>query len=334
MNTSELQQELFQVIKKNIPDHVSATEEIATVLDVSVDSVYRRMRGEKTISLDELHTLCAHYKISLDRLMNLQSNGFVFEGKIIDSSSFRFEKYLTDMIQTTGYFISFKEKEFFLLCKDIPIFYLFGYFRDLAAFKHYFWMKTIFQYPEFQNKKFSFEQFPDELFTLGQKVISLYNQLPCSEFWNIENINSTIRQIDYYREGQIFQSDKDVLRIYEALENLVGHVETQAALGYKFTYGDADKKPISNYQMYYNEVILGDNHMMVILDGVKVALIAHTTINYMMTRNMAFTENLYNHIQNLIKKSTQISSVSEKERSRFFRFLRERIQRRKDTLRV
>ena len=58
MDASELQQELFQVIKKNIPANVSATDEIARVLDVSVDSVYRRMRGEKTISLDELHKLC------------------------------------------------------------------------------------------------------------------------------------------------------------------------------------------------------------------------------------------------------------------------------------
>ena len=57
MDASQLQQELFQVIKKNIPANESATDEIARVLDVSVDSVYRRMRGEKTISLDELYKL-------------------------------------------------------------------------------------------------------------------------------------------------------------------------------------------------------------------------------------------------------------------------------------
>ena len=51
MDTSELQQKLFQVIKTNIPANESATDEIARVLNVSVDSVYRRMRGEKTISL-------------------------------------------------------------------------------------------------------------------------------------------------------------------------------------------------------------------------------------------------------------------------------------------
>jgi transcriptional regulator with XRE-family HTH domain len=333
MDSSEIQQQLFQYIKKSLPDSASATEEIAKVLNVSVDSVYRRMRGEKTISLDELHRLCTHYKISLDSLMNIQTGMYRFEGKIIDSSSFRFDQYLTDMIRNTAYFLSFKEKEFYYLCKDIPIFYQF-LFRDLAAFKYYFWMKTIFHFPDFKSRKFSFEEYPDDLFALGQKVLALYTQLPCAEFWNIENINSTIRQIEFYRDGQMFKSDKDVLRIYEALENLVNHLEMQASMGYKINYADPEKKPVSKYEMYYNEVLIGDNHMLVILDGVKVSLISHTTINYMMTRDLAFNENMYGHIQNLMQKSTLISSVSEKERSRFFRFLKERIQRRKDGLKV
>lgn len=57
MNATELQQQLFNTIKSKIPDHLSAPEEMAKLLDVSVDSVYRRMRGEKVITLDELQTL-------------------------------------------------------------------------------------------------------------------------------------------------------------------------------------------------------------------------------------------------------------------------------------
>ena len=89
MDASELQQELFQVIKKNIPANVSATDEIARVLDVSVDSVYRRMRGEKTISLEELYKLSSHYKISLDQLMDLQTGAFQFRGNFLNNKTFR-----------------------------------------------------------------------------------------------------------------------------------------------------------------------------------------------------------------------------------------------------
>ena len=58
----------------------------------------------------------------------------------------------------------------------------------------------------------------------------------------------------------------------------------------------------------------------------------HTTFNFMLTRDMAFTENMYNHMQTQMKRSTLISEVSEKERSKFFRIIRERISRRKDAL--
>jgi hypothetical protein len=38
------------------------------------------------------------------------------------------------------------------------------------------------------------------------------------------------------------------------------------------------------------------------------------------------------HIQNLKRKSTLISTVSERERSRFFKYLRQRIETKKQSL--
>jgi transcriptional regulator with XRE-family HTH domain len=333
MDVSKLQQELFQAIKASIPGSVSVTEEIAKVLDVSVDSVYRRMRGEKTISLDELHTLCAHYKISLDNALNIQTGAFSFEGKLIDKTTFNYHDWWAGVLKMLIYFNSFKEKKFYFICKDIPPFHHF-IFREIAAFKYYFWMKTMYHFPEFSNQKISLDTYPDELFSLGKKTLDLYNQLSLVEFWNIESINSTIRQIDYYRDAQMFQSNDDIIRIYDAFLNLIEHLQTQAALGHTYNYGDPEKKPISDYQVYYNEVIIGDNHMLAVMDGMKISLISHTVINYMITRDIVFNENMYEHVQNLMKKSTRISSVSEKERTRFYKILRDRIARRKESLKA
>jgi len=154
------------------------------------------------------------------------------------------------------------------------------------------------------------------------------------ELWNVENINIAIRQIEFYRDGQMFESDNDVLTLYESWEKVINHIEKQAERGYKFAYGDSEMKPISEYKVYFNEVILGDNSLVIVLNGVKVAILAHTNINYMMTRDMNFCENVYDYIQSLMRRSTLISQVSEKERSKFFRILRERIARRKDALKL
>jgi hypothetical protein len=333
MDASQLQQEFFQMIKTSMAPGSSAIDEIAKVLDVSVDSVYRRMRGEKTISLEELYKLSSHYKISLDQLMDLQTGTFQFRGNFLNNKTFRYDNYLNGMIRDLSYMSSFKNKEVYQLCKDIPFFNHF-YFREIAAFKYFFWMKTLFNFPEFEHRRFSFDAYPDELNAMGEKILTLYDRLPTTELWNVENINIAIRQIEFYRESQMFESDDDVLKLYEAWEKVIDHVERQAERGYKFAYGDPDMKPLSSYRVYFNEVILGDNSFIALLDDSKICFTIHTVINYMSTRDVNFCENMYDYIQSLMKRSTLISKVSEKERSKFFHILRERIRRRKDTLKV
>ena len=333
MNVIELQQQLFQLIKSKLPAETSVADELSKLLEISSDSAYRRMRGEKAISLDELYKIATHYRISVDQLMNIETGGFVFQGNLVNSKTFRYEAYLTGMMHIMAYFNSFKKKEVFHLSKESPIFHNF-HLREIAAFKYYFWMGTLVFFPEFRNKKVNLEDYPDELFETGKKIIGLYNQIDSNEIWTIESWNSTMHQIDYYLDNQMFQSDGDALKVYEAMEKLLDHLEEQARRGYKFDIDDPEKKPLGKYNMYFNELVILDNSMLMLLDNTKMASVAHSAINYMVTRDIKYCENYHYYVQNLIKRSTLISEVSEKERSRFFRRLRERIEKRKVSLSV
>ncbi len=333
MTTGEIQQLLFKTIKEKNSDVSNLAEEIAKLLDISTDSAYRRIRGEKSLSLDELQILCLHFKISTDRLIGLRSTGVIFTGEYLDKKTFRFEEYVNSLIQNLSYMNSFKQKTFYYSCKDLPIFHHY-HFREIAAFKWFFWLKTYFQFPEFEKKKFNFKDHPDALFILEQKTLALYNQLPSVEIWNLESMNIFFRQIEFYRDSQVFNSDEDVYQLYESIGKLWGHLERQASLGYKFDYNDPTQKRIGDLKMYFNEVLLGDNNMLVEIDGSRMTYVSHTTINFMFTRDEAFNLNMYNHIQNQMKRSTLISEVSERERARFFRLIREKIEHRKESLKV
>lgn len=333
MDINEIQQQLFQLIKTRIPAEASIADEVGKLLNISSDSAYRRLRGEKQLTFEELYMLATQFRISVDQLMNIQTGGYVFQGNLINSKNFRFDAYLTGMMHQMAYFVSFKQKELYQLCKDVPIFHHW-HTKELAAFKYYLWMISIFDFPEFRRKKVEINNYPPELWDLGQKILGLYNQLDSFELWNLEALNSTIHQIEYYKDSQMFQSDHDVLRLYEAVEMTIDHLEEQATLGYKFLINDPGKKPLGKYQMYINEILLFDNSIQAVLDNSKITLLSHTTNNYMMTRDVTFSENFYQYIQTLMRRSTMISEVSEKERSRFFRILRERIARRKEALNV
>lgn len=331
MNAGQLQAQLFQYIKTKISNEVSLVDDVAAALDVSTDSAYRRIRGEKSLSLEEVHVLCSRYRLSLDTLLNLQTDTISFQGKFIDPSSFQFVDYLTSVGQQVSYIASFKENEMYYLCKDIPLFHHYQ-FKELAAFKYFFWHKTLLQSPGFVNEKISLGNYPDEIFDVGKRALDTYNSLNSYEIWNMESLNGTIRQVEYFHDTKAFRSEEELWQVYDALEKLFSHLEAQAEAGYKFDTTDKDRKPLGKFRMYYNEVVIGDNSLLAVLDGTKIGFLAHTGMNFIVTRDIGFCENLYSYYHNLMRKSTLISTVSEQERSKFFHLLRKRIVLRKQKI--
>lgn len=330
MSKSELQLQIFNHLKTKLPSQVSLVDELASVLDLSTDSAYRRIRGEKPLSLEEIYKVCVHYSLSLDNLLNLKSDAFLFKGNFVNPHAFKYEDYLSNIVQQVKYMNSFREKSMTYLAKDIPIFHHY-HFREIAAFKYYFWMKNILQHPDFATKKFRLEDYPDEYWELGKKALTYYNQLDSEELWNIESINSTLRQIDYYNDSNIFSNADETYVLYEAAEKLINHLEYQAAVGYKYSVDDL-KNPLGKYETYFNEILILEGNILVTLDGTKTAFIIHNVLNFLLTNDVRFCDNMYAHIQNLKRKSTLISTVSERERSRFFKYLRQRIETRKQSI--
>lgn len=322
---SQLQIQLFHNLKSKVTGNL--VDEVAGILDISTDSAYRRIRGDKSLSLDEVYKLCTHYKLSLDHLLNIQGDSFVFTGNFVNPATFTYEAYLQGVVQNMKYMLTFEKRTMYYLCKDIPLFHHF-HFREIAAFKHYFWMKAYIQSPEFATKKFSLSDFSDELFEKGREVLNYYNQFDSVEIWNIENINSTLRQVSFYHETGAFKHDHEVEQIYTALEQLLFRLEKQATAGVKYNFDTGTEE--GKYQMYYNEVFLGDNSIFVKLNNNKVVHLVHNVFNYMKTFDVNFCGYTYDYIQNLIKKSTLISTVSERERAKFFKYLRNKIHFKKE----
>ena len=58
----------FQVIKDHLPGHISLVDELADTLEVSNDSAYRRIRGETSLTFDEIAILSIKYGVSIDNL--------------------------------------------------------------------------------------------------------------------------------------------------------------------------------------------------------------------------------------------------------------------------
>lgn len=315
----------FQQIRSVLPAHISFVDEVAELLNISNDSAYRRIRAEKAISFDELQVLCSHFKISLDHFLHLQSDAIIFSGNANTDSENRFDDYLKNVLQQFQRMNSFANRHLHVLMKDIPPFVYFQ-IPELARFKFYFWMKSILHDESLKKVKFSLDDPRYEAYLpVSKKIIESYNTIPVTEIWNIESINSSLRQIDFYRQSGMYKSKNEIGLLYEKLEELINHIEQQAEMGLKFLIGTEPSSKSSAYNMFVNELILGDNTYLAELDNMRYTFLNHSVLYFVVTTNEQFNNAMFNNLDNLAKKSTQVSSIGEKERVRFFNRLREQI---------
>jgi transcriptional regulator with XRE-family HTH domain len=325
MESNNSQLLFFQHIKSILPDHISFVDEVADLLGISNDSAYRRIRGEKHISLDEMQKLASHFKISIDQFLHIQSDSFIFSGELPASGENAFEKWLENVFRQITFISSFTHKHMYYLAKDVPITDQFMV-PELLAFKSFLWRRSILQYENMKGMKFSLQGASAEHMEMGKKIEAVYLKIPTTEIWNVESINSTIRQIEFYREANMFEDINDIKKVYLALLSLINHLEMQAESGLKFRLGEAPGPGAAAFNLFWNDLVTADNTLLIELDLKRIAFLNHSVLHFISTTDVKFSSFIHANMQNLVKRSTQLSKVGEKDRYRFFNSLRDKIK--------
>jgi len=328
MATTAAQDFLFQRIKEMLPAHVSMVDAISEILHVSSDSAYRRIRGETPLVLEEAKELCDHFHLSLDQLLNLKSGFTLFQTERLHYKNYSFETYLSGIFQQLKQLNNFMRKDVIYLTKDIPIFHNFAA-EPLFAFRYFFWMKSILRHPDFESRHFTLDCLTPEIKKLGVDIVEAYNNIASTEIWNTECVNSVIFQIEYYKDAGYFTNTEDIKKVYEAVEEVFYHLKDQAEYGCKFLPGENPQMKRNNFKFFYNRVTLGDNTIVSVTDNIKTVFLNYDVMNYMITRDEKFCNDTYEDLQTLIRRSTLISSTSEKHRNIFFNILLGKIEDRK-----
>ena len=153
---------------------------------------------------------------------------------------------------------------------------------------------------------------------VSRKIIREYNQIPSVELWNYESINSSISQIEYYRDARIFSNQADLNIVVDSLLQTLDHLQLQAEKGVKFLPGANEVSHKAPLRFYVNEVVLGSNSILVQLNQTKLSIITYSVLSYLLTTDPRFSENAFKSFNNLVSRSVLISSTGERERNRFF----------------
>jgi len=312
-----IQKAIFQQIKGNLPPNLSFVHEIAGVLGISYDSAYRRIRGDKVLSFEELYKLCAHFKISVDSFCAGTTNKVVFDCHFVEPENFEVTDWLRFILGSVKRFQAAEEREIIYSAKDPPIFHYFQ-FPEISAFKAFFWEKTLYKFPNLKDSLFRLDDMNPDIQKIGRQILSVSTKIPTIEIWNEDTFNITLSQIEYYWVSGLFAKKDDFLNILDKLEQWILHIQKQAEYGCKFIYGEPAEGLENSFQLYENELVLGDNTVFVKLNGVSIVYKTFNSLNLLYTTKPDFCKKVETYLQGIISSSNLISQVGEKERNRFF----------------
>lgn len=324
MKESTVQIRFFKKIKDMLSPRISLVNEVSDLLGISNDSAYRRIRGETVLTMEELLALLKHYKLSLDGLDSADDN-VSFTYKLIDNTDITFEKYLSAILEDMRRIERVAQKEIIYAAKDIPLFHHFR-FPELAAFKIFFWMKSILNCPAYESEVFDILSLKSEEMDLGREILKAYTAIPATEIWTEETLNSTLRQVEYFWDSGFFKARKDALLVCDQLHEMLQHIKKQAELGYKYLLHPEASQEEGNFRLYLSDVMIGNNNILVKLGETQVTYLTHNTLNYLITIDQGFCKETDGWIKNLMRKSTLLSGASEKQRNQFFRKAQDNIR--------
>lgn len=316
----KLQVQILESIRDKLNPNISLVDELAEVLNLSKDSVYRRIRGEKNLDIEELNILANHFNLSIDNYLKHDTNVVNLQYEIVGSQNYSFEDFLKKNLerlkaisQVEGSFISYS-------ARDLPSFHYYRY-PELAAFKMFYWLRTQLHDPLFEGLDFDLENLPLILqshFDTARQMWGYYSRVATEELWSPETTNTILKQILYYYEARIFKKANQAIMLLDRYQELLSLIQIEVEQGRRFYDHEHRSTSGATFDLYLNEESVMPNTIIVKVKGETVVFLGIDISTLMNTQSKSFCNVIEEHHNNYKRKSTLLSGASEKERIRLF----------------
>jgi len=218
-------------ILSSIPPRAKSIEYLMETLEISRESVYRRIRGDISFSLDEITKLASELGFSLDELIIKDMNSRIFfdlhvksTQKPSDVFTTIYKKYFHNIFDNTYT----KDIESIMILNHISPEFIIPY-NNLLKFSYYRWMH--------QNQESSLKYFfsdvilPDQLIILQRKASEYLKMIKNNNFIIDSNVFlNLIMEIQYYYKRKLI-TDNELFQIKNDLLGLVNMVESITQTG-------------------------------------------------------------------------------------------------------
>ncbi len=312
----QFQEKFVTQLKSIVPANMSLADELADLLKVSTDSIYRRLRCQSSFSFDEVAIISNKFRVSVDGLFNVDSLQVTFNFNPMYDATSNFGKYLEWFAKYLTELSKIKGTRIIYAAEDVPVFRHFKY-KNLSAFKSFYWSKAVLNNEFFIGKKFNSNFVPQEIIDINKQAYDSYCQIDSIEIWTEETIMSTLKQVEFFWESDYFENRDQAMVVINEIRDMIDELKMECENNLK----NSDTRR-GQFVFYNSDLMIGNNTVLIepgesnLLDRV---FLGHNTFNSISTYNASFAKETRLWMENLTKKSMLLSGTAEKQRSKFFK---------------
>jgi len=296
-------------LKKKIPQNISATEEIASILGISYDAAYRRLKGKVGFDLNETILLSKKFDISLNELFEVgEENTYLIKESDPVRSLTGFNEYLGRLNEQLTPFSNRKDCSILLSAQELPMVY---YFNNplLVRFKIFIWTTILGASKTTERIKFCDFIISDDIYETAKKMRKTYDNTNATEMWSFGAINIVLQQLLYLFKMRQVNID-DAIKICDALTEVMKLIEIKTINGGK----SKDRK----YTLYSNDMVMMSNSVILRYKDKMLFAYPYALLKFFKVENQKACKEQETYILDQILHASCITSASTQDHANFF----------------
>lgn len=314
MTEQAIRTALLEQLRTRLPDKKQFVQQLGKLLGITRESVYRRMRGEVALSLEEAVKIARMFDISLDAVIHSPAGG-ACQMKLLNEQAVSSAKdvVLTQYVETLHRLTAQFGSQVWYSCHSLPLTFLFGY-EALSRFSRF---KCAYRDGCLESGGLSGAAVPPEVRKMQSEIVTASRRIGHSSYlFDAHLFRAVVREIQFFGEiGLLSAEDRQTLKT--ELLQMLDEMEA-LAVGGRFGNGRSlsffvSSLPIDNNYTCFKAPGFRQCMIEVFLSG---GLFSYDARPYTLVRDW---------MQSLIKTSTLISECGELQRSRFFKRQREMV---------
>ena len=311
MSQRESQVLFLKIAAQGVDKGANVAELFAETIEVGIDSMYRRMRGESTLSLDEACAISKLTNTPLDSANPTPSEHVLFNCGPHVQNAMDYAGIFVRMNHLMDQVLKGTNPMMYYVALDVPLFYAFP-FRAFAKMKSLYWGRVILNLPEMQHLRYGDLPESNEQVELAQNVFKAYYMTPSVEIWTKTGMYNSLKQVEYAWDTGMFTSKQEAMNVLADMEDITDLFKRQVVAGRKINpiTGESTGAP---FHAYYNDLVVSNNSVYIETDQMKWSVLGFNTFNMMATQSEHYNTMAKPWVEQHIARSVRMESAKQRE---------------------